>query len=73
VAAVVERCTPDANAIPWLLLGAVTAEGPGIFHGTTFIQRVNTVGGNAPAAPGSFTGDVVRVPYTAEYLFYRAH
>jgi len=38
----------------------------------TFIQRVNTVGGNAPAAAGTFVGEETRVPYSAEYLFYRA-
>ena len=69
--AVIERCTPNANAIPWLLLGAV-AEGPGVFHRVTHIQRVNTVGGNAPAAPGSFVGEEARVPYTTEYFFYRS-
>jgi len=37
----------------------------------TQIQRVNTVGGNAPANPGSVTGEEARVPYTAEYFFYR--
>jgi hypothetical protein len=72
VAAVLERCTPDPDAIPWLLLGATSSEGPGIFHQVTFIQRVNTVGGLAPAAPGDFAGQEARVPYTADYLFYRA-
>jgi hypothetical protein len=71
VAAVIDRCTPDPAAIPWLLLGAVSSEGPGIFHRVTLIQRLNTVGGNAPAAPGNSTGEVARVPYTAEYFFYR--
>ncbi len=71
VGTVLERCTPDPNAIPWLLLGAVSADGPGVFQGTTYIQRVNTVGGNAPSNPRSVTGEVVNVPYTAEYLFYR--
>lgn len=71
VAAVIDRCTPDPAAIPWLLLGAVSSEGPGIFHRVTLIQRLNTVGGNAPTASGSFTGEVARVPYTAEYFFYR--
>lgn len=47
-------------------------EGPGIFHRVTFIQRVNTVGGNAPADPGNVPGEVARVPYTTEYYFYRA-
>ena len=73
VGAVVDRCTPDPDAIPWLLLRAVDSEGPGIFHRVTFIQRVNTVGGLAPAEPGDFVGEVVEVPYTADYYFYRAH
>ena len=70
---VLERCPADPDAIPWLLLGTVFKEGPGIFHRVTFIQRVHTVGGNAPTDPGDFPGEVERVPYTAEYFFYRAH
>ena len=73
VGTVLERCTPDPAAIAWLLLGAVSSEGPGIFQRVTFIQRVNTVGGNAPTDPGSVVGQEARVPYTTEYLFYRAH
>lgn len=65
-------CTPDAKAIPWLKLEAVTTDGPGIFSRVTFIQRVNTTGGIAPAAPGTTVGEEARVPYTAEYFFYRA-
>lgn len=72
VAAVLDRCTPDANAIPWLKLGAVSTTGPGIFAGTTHILRLNTVGGLAPSAPGSAIGEEARVPYTALYYFYRA-
>jgi len=62
------------NAIPWLLLGAVSAEGPGIFHRVTYIQRVNTTGGLAPTtnADAAHVGQEVRVPYTADYYFYRA-
>jgi hypothetical protein len=73
VAAVVDRATPDPDAIPWLLLKASSSEGPGIFDRVTFIQRVNTTGGKAPAGAGAFVGEVVEVPYTAEYFFYRAH
>ncbi|HKO97549.1 MAG TPA: DUF3455 domain-containing protein [Pyrinomonadaceae bacterium] len=65
-------CTPDSSAIAWLLLKKVTADGPGIFSSTTFIQRVNTTGGTAPTAPGSVVGERKEVPYTAEYYFYRA-
>ena len=66
-----KRATPDPDAIPWLLLKAVDSDGPGIFDGVTYIQRVNTFGGIAPAAPGDFPGEEARVPYTADYFFYR--
>jgi hypothetical protein len=65
------RCTPNANAIPWLKLTAI-AGGTGVFEQTTFIHRLNTVGGVAPSTPGSFVGDEAHVPYKADYFFYRA-
>jgi hypothetical protein len=68
----IAKATPDPDSIPWLKLGAASTEGPGIFDRVTFIQRVNTVGGKAPTTPGSFVGEVARVPYTADYFFYRA-
>jgi hypothetical protein len=73
VGAVIDRATPNPDAIPWLLLGAVDNDGPGIFARVTHIQRVNTVGGLAPADPGEFPGEQARVPYTADYYFYREH
>lgn len=73
VATLHERATPHPDAIPWLLLKAVASDGPGIFDGVTFIQRVNTVGGTAPAEPGDILGEEVRVPYAADYYFYRKH
>ena len=63
--------TVDTNAIPWVLLNAVSTEGSGIFADTTFIQRVHTTGGKAPSVDGTFVGQVARVPYTADYFFYR--
>jgi hypothetical protein len=72
VGTVLERATPDPAAIPWLKLEAVFSDGPGIFARVTYIQRVNTVGGLAPAAPGAVMGEEARVPYLAEYYFYRA-
>lgn len=71
VGAVLDRCTPDPAAIPWLLLTAVASDGPGIFGRVTLIQRVDTLGGLAPSDPGGFVGEVARVPYTATYFFYR--
>jgi hypothetical protein len=70
-AAVVEKCTPDPAAIPWLLLKAVASEGPGIFHRVSHIQRLYTVGGLAPADPGDVVGEEARVPYATWYVFYR--
>ena len=61
----------DTNAIPWLRLEALTTEGPGVFADTTFIQRVNTTAGKAPSQDGAVVGQVARVPYTADYFFYR--
>jgi hypothetical protein len=71
VGTVIDRCTTDPNAVQWLSLSAKST-GPGVLNGVTFIQRVNTVGGKAPPAGGTFTGQEVRVPYSAEYFFYRA-
>ena len=65
-------CSPDPTAIAWLRLKAVSTEGPGIFSSATYVQRVNTAGGLAPTTPGSSIGQVVEVPYTTEYYFYRA-
>ena len=64
-------CTPNRGAIPWLLLGAASNSGHGKFERVTYIQRVSTIGGTAPAEAGAFIGDEARVPYTAEYYFYR--
>lgn len=73
VGVVLDRCTADPEAIPWFLLKNVSSEGPGVLHGVTFIQRVNTVGGLAPSDPGDSVGETASVPYSAEYFFYRKH
>lgn len=74
VGARVAGVTVDPTAIPWLLLRATSTAGPGIFEDTTYIQRVNTVGGKAPTTgcDAAHVGEEVRVPYSAEYFFYRA-
>ena len=63
----------DRTAIPWLLLAAIPdlTHGPGILADTSFVHRVNTVGGLAPKEPGAFVGQVAEVPYNADYFFYR--
>lgn len=72
VGAVSKRCEVAAADIPWLLLDVIRNDGPGVFHGVTHIQRVNTGGGQPPAGNGEFSGEVRNVPYTAQYFFYRA-
>jgi len=65
---------PDSNAIPWLLLGAKSNSGTGVFSQIKSIQRLQTVGGKAPSAPCGQDNaqQVVRVPYKATYYFYAA-
>jgi len=71
VGTVLNRCTVDPASIQWLSLSAI-ASGDGLFANVTFIQRLNTAGGSAPQTPGTTVGQEARVPYTADYLFYRA-
>jgi Protein of unknown function (DUF3455) len=65
---------PATGAIPWLLLTTKSSGSAGEFSNITSIQRVNTVGGIAPATPctAQLTGTPVRVPYTADYRLFIA-
>ncbi len=80
VVAQLVRPAPVTNptAIPWLLLSTKSTT-PGPFGRkllkTTFIQRVNTTGGLAPAAAlcnAQTAGTQAEVPYTADYYFWKA-
>jgi hypothetical protein len=64
----------DPNAIPWLLLGATSHAGQGRMSDVTFIQRLETTAGKAPATgcDASHVGETARVDYTATYYFYEA-
>jgi hypothetical protein len=70
--AVANAASPDAKAIPWLLVNIVSHEGSGVLSRATTIQRINTEGGKAPAAgcDAGRAGQEVRVGYSADYLFY---
>lgn len=73
VGAVLERAdAPDPSAIPWLLLEAVEHEGSGAFSTITHVQRLDTVGGVAPAegCDEAHEGEEARVPYEATYAFF---
>jgi Protein of unknown function (DUF3455) len=70
--AVANAPSPDADSIPWLLLNIVSHEGSGVLSRVTTIQRTNTKGGKAPASgcDTAHAGQELRVPYSADYLFY---
>ena len=73
VGTVIERAdAPDPGSIPWLLLGAKEHAGGGAFSTITHVQRLDTVGGAAPAegCDADHAGDEVRQPYEATYAFF---
>lgn len=63
-----------AGSIPYQLVKANPATGSGRMSGTSYIQRVATRGGVAPAAActASSLGARQNVDYQADYIFYRA-
>jgi len=70
---------PNTGSIACVLLQVIgEEEGPAggrLLTKTTFIQRLNTNGGSAPATGCSVAGDVGKqtlVPYSADYFFFRA-
>jgi hypothetical protein len=72
-----DKVTVDPTAIPWLRLEAAsTASGVDgdRLAATTYVQRLATTGGLAPA-PGlcnaETVGTVAEVPYTAVYTFWK--
>ncbi|HXN33401.1 MAG TPA: DUF3455 domain-containing protein [Polyangiaceae bacterium] len=64
--------TVDPASVPWLLLQAASHTGAGRMSDVTFIQRLETSGGVAPATgcDADHAGDVARVDYTATYYFF---
>jgi hypothetical protein len=69
----------EPGTIPWLLLQEVGAASGPIggrrLTKTTYIQRVHTSGGIAPTTGCAQAADVGKralVPYTADYVFYKA-
>jgi hypothetical protein len=74
VGAKIAAFTVDPANIPWLLLQAASNTGDGRMSDVTFVQRLQTAGGIAPATgcDADHIGDVANVDYTAKYYFYRA-
>jgi hypothetical protein len=68
--AVAKADAPGAGDIPWLLLATQSVGGAGAFSNASYVQRVHTAGGVAPAAEGctaASLGRVERVGYRADY------
>jgi hypothetical protein len=63
---------PEPDAVPWLLLEAKSASGPGLLEAVTFVQRLATHGGKAPATgcDAQHVGQQSRTPYQATYAFF---
>lgn len=62
---------PDANNLRWLLFSA-RSFGQGILTGVNYVQRVNTIGGMPP--PRCEAGQqnrLLRVDFSAEFVFYK--
>ncbi len=70
--AIANAPSPDPDSIPWLLVNVVSHEGSGALSRVTSIQRLNTKGGKAPASDcdAAHAAQEIRIPYTADYLFY---
>jgi hypothetical protein len=64
----VSEPAPNPQAIPWLLLEGV-GEGKGRFARVIAVQRVDTWGGQMPAAAPARAGEVREARYQATYIF----
>jgi hypothetical protein len=71
--AVAKVDSPDAAAIPWLLLTVTGHSGEGVLSPVTSVQRINTKGGAPPPAAdctASKLNQEVKSPYNADYYFF---
>jgi len=69
---VAEQPSPSSDAISWLLLRVASTSGTGVFSDVSYVQRVGTNGGKAPAdgCDATTVGTDTRAPYTGEYYFF---
>jgi hypothetical protein len=76
VVGVKEAASPGTTAtdIPWLRLKAASHMGAGVMADVTYVQRVNTKGGVAPATgcDAAHVDMKTSVAYTADYWFYKS-
>ncbi len=65
---------PRPGAVPWLLLTTKSTGPDGVFAKVTSVQRIDTVGGTAPAASdctAGVRGKQWRAAYTANYVMFQ--
>jgi hypothetical protein len=57
---------------PWLVLRVVSEQGQGIFAQVRTVTRTDTHGGGTPvqACTAASQGTIVKVPYSARYIFF---
>ena len=69
---VAQADAPAAGAVPWLLLRATSTAGHGLLSPVTYVQRLATQGGQAPASgcDAHAAGKETRAAYSADYVFY---
>lgn len=71
---IASAASPTSGNIPWLLLQAKSTSGMGVFTKVTYVQRLDTQGGVAPAdgCDAGHLGAESPVSYEANYVFYGA-
>ncbi len=62
------------GAVWWLLLKATSTSGSDVFAQVTYVQRLNTNGGQPPSSGcnAATAGAQARIPYSGDYEFYVA-
>ena len=73
-AAASKAASPEPGSVAWLLVPKKEGAPTGTLSGMEYVQRVDTHGGQAPSTGCDATtvGTMVKVPYSATYIFYRA-
>jgi hypothetical protein len=62
---------PSDDAVHWLLL-RTQSFGQGELEKVSYVQRIDTVGGMPPAqCSADQVGQILRVPFSAKFIFYR--
>ncbi len=64
--------SPNADAVPWLLLQVTATGGYGKLNAAKYVQRTGTKGGALPAVgcDAESAGALQKVPYSADYWFF---